>query len=1311
MFFYGGGVEEGMAAAAAAYHPGSGIGDLGSSSSSSSSSAAGAGGTAASSQPGMPSFNNNDEEDGMNTRLKPLSAASAATFGAPAAVIGSAGAAAAAGGAGAGAGSASSAASAASAAEVKLKNDIEVDDNSKHAAKFINKRIYTSVTYQELIIQLLDSLHDGWTAPRGDVPNKQALNTYIREHLINIVYAICVDNGKDLTHFNPGADANTRMNTLLALLLPAGIPIDISKIEKTSSAYYASIDSLHIYDYDKIDKEYTYDDILRMDDSGLADALQYSIWRIKPSNKDQLFSGLPDGAKLKINQFIAYMLFKEQYKDPKFRYYVTIDGLPGSLAESVMINDPAMNLLITPANVADSAPTSEGVDKTKSVTAFFSSNGESGEPAIYVSENNAFGILGGYQLAMLNNKFDFNKHTFYYVLQKFDSDGKLEYTQAFDYGAQKGMQGPSLNYLVQLTAAATKVPPFVGTECKGKQLCIGDLLQPTFAQTIAANINNAEKPINVLLDIKRAGDGDQRTMAQLAKAKLGYVVTGTGDHGLADALIYKDMHTVDCNTSTGEIVIRRGADPAGGAAVSAGLSIEDEKELAEAAAEERYSELIKMIRTISNELLDGFIGSANALAANPPFIYNATKKLFNIKIKDIQILFEEFKKIRDTLAVVETARNVFAKFNAINITIPMLTNMVKILIPPPPAEGAAAAAAPPPFDHTATYMFCNYSYNEFVNIDNLISGMIPTGEVIIEPVDFKKIAYDPFIKAITDFEKKLYYHPNPAFDVNAISFETITGIDQTKFLSYEQLIQNYNTMQEIITGTGGRSKRIVRLFVDPTLGEFQEVWKAAQQNITAKGKFKKVASLEKAEFQNIDTNFARTHIDKIKNDALASTLEINAAMTAYYTAMNGGAGGGAAGAAEVAVAAVGPAAGGAGAGAGAGRYGGGGRWKQRGGATELDEVTNAFREICGMASEFVNGTIAELDDMAALYGNVADIQYRYSKVKDYLPDIGGLNTIAVWITTGNVSVDPITNALFYPLYNAYITFFNAIGITNPTTLGGHLTEAELIYIAKTNPAEVLGFKTEDPRLNPLLNTFLRPTVDNLYTVRGKNPEYGLPFFTLTEIIARSDPAEIEQTAETLTSKWMAIRAKYNNPTIEAIYTYLEPYSYDAGTKTAILKNTHYLVTSGITTLKKTQSVNYFAKSYYGGNLNFAKMEGLMMLTAAHDFMLQAGKLSIFLPYIYDYNPATIYLAVNALAEWNDLPRKLDVYYNAIYYNNFPPEVAKLVGGGRRLRKTRRLRRNRRPTKTPNPFQSYSSIAKSLQSKMKRRKTRRQKNKK
>jgi hypothetical protein len=165
-----------------------------------------------------------------------------------------------------------------------------------------------------------------------------------------------------------------------------------------------------------------------------------------------------------------------------------------------------------PQNIADSA------------TSSFMQLGD--EPNLY-----AFPVNNGNKFISRWNKFS-PTYTIEYENISFNEENPYGFTFNINKGATKNQysftrnaqQGPSLDYLLSLTLAATTiqdkgVSKLEAVQLPSKCLNIGSL-----------EVSNKDSPF---LDIKRSGDGDQADGADIMDKQLTYVVLVTGDRLLS----------------------------------------------------------------------------------------------------------------------------------------------------------------------------------------------------------------------------------------------------------------------------------------------------------------------------------------------------------------------------------------------------------------------------------------------------------------------------------------------------------------------------------------------------------------------------------------------------------------------------------------------------------------------------------------------------------------------------------------------------------------------------------------------------------
>jgi hypothetical protein len=375
-----------------------------------------------------------------------------------------------------------------------------------------------------------DTLHDFWKERKlvkndeedeDDEPIDNTKQEKLQKFLVEFLYKF-INNDKitNLDNYN----LNDKIKDLLISLTDKFVTSITSKYERSIVKYYEkkSVFSNSLY-YDT-SESITYGEIITAWDDwekkkgsralpklwedyknsyGFNNILEISV------GQDTLYTSYGMVQKMGKEKIVANFVLN--YMFPEFTLasktgYITFDAKTGIVGKIFRYIDNVYNL-ITPANIADSAPTSFTSLNNRNDFAFPSDNN------IYKFDSNIYTKKNDKVLLSFENNNFSNKNPYGFKL-KIQKQGLVDLTFPFS-ASQK--QGPSVNYLVDLILdpnnAAPKVSTIINIANKNKNDTYSNLLTEQ----------------GLPLDIKRSGDYEQVNCAFIENKKKGYVIMSTID--------------------------------------------------------------------------------------------------------------------------------------------------------------------------------------------------------------------------------------------------------------------------------------------------------------------------------------------------------------------------------------------------------------------------------------------------------------------------------------------------------------------------------------------------------------------------------------------------------------------------------------------------------------------------------------------------------------------------------------------------------------------------------------------------------------
>jgi hypothetical protein len=1132
------------------------------------------------------------------------------------------------------------------------------------------------------LLALVDSIHDEWKDSRGDLTDAE--REIIHKQLI---LSACKIIGKDPSTISADLTIDQIMNQLLAEISgTSAAPIfNVSNIEKTTVQFLESADPDRIYPFDSA-PSFSFDQIVSLPDYKAMYDLVSPHRTCKLSSKGgRTIPQLSADEKKKLSDFIKIFMFGTNVfktnvaglfdgMDRSKMTYVTADAAIGQISDIMELDDDTRGL-VTQATVADSATSSAPKIGTNGDYYMFVPI----PPAIYppgdgvtetfVTRNNTFTAQSGYQIGMINRSFTAQKNNFDFVIQRFTGAATPTFTKAFNLSELGAKQGASLPYILDLSVAAQNGEELAAVAHSSKMIPIGNL-DTEFAAAITADIRSGNG--NVFFDIKRGGDLDQIVAAVVASKTLSpYIIFVTIDISAFYAAIKESLPAIRRHAaakSDDEFYLARPYHDVKieGPAAAAGAV---DPVRAEKAYIFRYANLYYQLMGAFPE-----VNVQAFLQIDPstiPLTNAITQFLFVTKLQDINELLVKFLLKRQErlekvtflppnmdgltneqiVTLKSEIEQTLTGFRSINITPDMLAGICDTFYGKPPA----------PMDMTRSYTFCNYSLDIFSNLDKSFTEMahIDTlSGIYSSPLDPLEVTDSVFRERLTKLLNGFY---------NKDTAEAIRVR-----LIFENIISHITTF----TTVGEITPLQIRKGINTLRGQIQE-YRDNEKAATLQKRVRKATS-------KIDVKEVVT-----KETAMNATKRLINAIKVYYAGLHNSPNiealrimlnNPAIGAAGVAAAAA--------AGPILTTTGGGkGILTQRGGAvvTEENDVTvvaEAFETLCAKASKFVNNYIAQIEPAASLIYAVANIQHEY----DILISLGKNPT------PGDPESMPLFNAIRG--FGKEATLFTG----NPA-----LEEAIVTDIVGTRFMELVANRTIE---------HIKSIVEH-YCGAGTSA----PIYSLAEIQALIPSTDVIELIKEIKIEWIfSTQAYADDPTVKDINLLLDPYTTaEVGGKTVIsIKYTHPLTKISISPGIRyaTPDTDLSPLLAYYNNDAIAELQALMTLALANDFInpTYGRNESVFLPYLYTSNPANLQIGIRSPAEWTKLKNRLLLFYTTIVMERFPDEFKGLLTGGALSPRRHKTRRNKCSNKAPNPYQSYTRIAKSLKAKQKRRRTRRRQQK-
>jgi hypothetical protein len=397
---------------------------------------------------------------------------------------------------------------------------------------------------QELVLALADNIHDAWGGFRNK-PGGAEINDVL----------LAIGSRKTQTAYPP--------INFTAMLTAYGFPhIQTSKIEATTIAHFEK-------NYSQIEPVSpnavaTYEQIIAAPDIPTLEArvkglrTTYDSYVITSPNSNIETLLLDPNNQAKICAFVRTFLFGQ---NAGYTMYPTFDAHSGVFAK-IFRDQPDMRVLITPMNIADSATTSYKKIGLEEPVFFFpeteqgrfktTRNTLTRDPLAAAPPNPAIPAI---TMSYINNGFGPLLPT------NFSFEIAMAGVDPIT-GSYRGFpQGPSLDYLIDLTLAAAPPPaaavagPVDFSRVQPSSSCF----------LVGTDIHNGTAAIRdrivggirafwdaIFMDIKRMGDQDQVDAAFVANASLGRVVLVTIDRLCALAARLKG---IPCIWHDGEKII------------------------------------------------------------------------------------------------------------------------------------------------------------------------------------------------------------------------------------------------------------------------------------------------------------------------------------------------------------------------------------------------------------------------------------------------------------------------------------------------------------------------------------------------------------------------------------------------------------------------------------------------------------------------------------------------------------------------------------------------------------------------------------